>query len=177
MARNESDREDLIREATALIDRVEYQVSFTNESVVVGFRRDGSISFFMGPDKVFQFNSQDELRRGYFDGHLLKAERGKLVRLSRKRLDGEVQLVRHELNRSEEQAILSVVGESIAAIRDELSAGTAKPIRMVSSELNTDPHTDAHERVSAWITGWNGDIVFAASPRLSPPKTKSIRNR
>ena len=51
MARNEQDREDLMREAGALVDRCEIQVEFLTEVVVVGFRRDDSVSFFFGQTK------------------------------------------------------------------------------------------------------------------------------
>ena len=42
MARRESDREDLLREATALVERAELTIEGFDEPIVVGFRRDGS---------------------------------------------------------------------------------------------------------------------------------------
>ena len=45
MARQESNREDLLREATALVERVELHVPAFEEPIVVGFRRDGCASF------------------------------------------------------------------------------------------------------------------------------------
>ena len=80
MSRTEQDREDLLREATALIERVELRVSGWSESVVAGFRRGGQASFFFGADLVYQFNAALQLRRGFHNGQLIKAEDGRLER-------------------------------------------------------------------------------------------------
>ena len=85
MSRSESDREDLLREATALVERVELSIPGYGESIVVGFRRDGSASFFFGQSPVFQFNSQRELRRAFRDGLLFKTDNGRLVEMRRER--------------------------------------------------------------------------------------------
>ena len=114
MAREESSREDLLREATALVERIEIVPrSFgssiaTNElpceHIVAGFRPDGALSIFFGEDPVYQFTAAGELRGAYCNGMLLKAVRGRLVALQRMRTQREVQLVRHELNATEEAA-------------------------------------------------------------------------
>jgi len=101
MARQEQDREDLLREATALVQRVEFRLSDQSDSIVIGFRRDGSGSMFVGSDPVFQFNKQNELRRGFLNGKLIKAENGRLFELTRVRTANEVQLRRRELNPTE----------------------------------------------------------------------------
>ena len=44
MSRNEADREDLLREATALVNRIELQLEDADESWVVGFRRNDAAS-------------------------------------------------------------------------------------------------------------------------------------
>src|SRR5262245_38318908 len=72
MARQESDREDLLREATALVERAELKVAGEPEPVTVGFRRDGSLSVFFGSVAVYQFNTAGELRRAFADGLLYK---------------------------------------------------------------------------------------------------------
>ena len=101
MARHEQDREDLLREATALVQRVEIRLADHSDSIVVGFRRDGSGSMFVGSDPVFHFNKQNELRRGFLNGKLIKSEDGQLVELTRVRTSDEVQLRRRELNSTE----------------------------------------------------------------------------
>src|SRR5262245_26728992 len=110
MAREESEREDLLREATAFVDRIELALPSasraTSAHVVAGFRRDGGLSIFFGDDPVYQFNAAGELRRAYFDGNLVKAVNGRLASLSRIRTGSEVQLVRHDLSDAEEIAFL-----------------------------------------------------------------------
>ena len=63
MARNESDREDLIREATALRNRIEWKIPDEPELVFAGIRSDGSLAIYFGPDPVYQFSIDGGLRR------------------------------------------------------------------------------------------------------------------
>ena len=122
MAREEQDREDLMREATALVERVELRVPHDAETVVVGFRRIGGASFFFGADPVFQFNAAGELRRAFVAGKLLKAEHGRLVELTRVRTPDETQLVRRELSVTESGLLVTVMSERLASLRDALAA-------------------------------------------------------
>jgi hypothetical protein len=117
MARDESNREDLLREATALVERIELVLRKSDHSIesndligqhiVAGFRRDGALSVFFGEDPVYQFNAAGELRRAYCGGNLLKATRGRLASLERVRTQNEIQLVSHELSREEEATFMS----------------------------------------------------------------------
>src|SRR5687768_8047260 len=109
MSRTESDREDLLREATALVERAELQVAGLGEPIVVGFRRDGAASFFFGADPVYQFNAAGELRRAYVGGLLYKAEQGELVALRRERTPAETALVRHDLSAAESTDLLAAL--------------------------------------------------------------------
>src|SRR5262245_11539562 len=104
MGREESDREDLLREATALVERIELAPDFghAGEHIVVGFRANGAASFFFGADSVFQFNAAGELRRAYCGGQLIKASRGQLVSLARQRLENETQLLSRKLTDDEQ---------------------------------------------------------------------------
>ena len=114
MAHHESDREDLLREATALVERIELVPSSSTSKaaetpIVAGFRADGALSVFFGEDPVYQFNAAGELRRAYCDGLLLMAVRGRLVSLQRLRSANEVQLVRHELTDAEQNDFLAAM--------------------------------------------------------------------
>ena len=73
MSRLERDREDLLREATALVERAEIRLGDFDEAVIVGFRSGGAASFYFGADPVFQFNADNQLRRGFVGGRLVKA--------------------------------------------------------------------------------------------------------
>lgn len=109
MAREEADREDLLREATALVERVELlDTSHDAErhTITVGFRRDGSVAYFFDADPVYQFNSRRELRRAYRHGKLLKAEQGRLIELTRTRTPDETTLERRDLSDDETGTLL-----------------------------------------------------------------------
>jgi hypothetical protein len=119
MAREESNREDLLREATALVERIELvpkaaestlsTIAAGDEPIVAGFRADGALSIFFGADAVYQFNAAGELRRAYRDGLLFKAVNCRLVSLRRERNEHEVQLVRHELSDAEQEEFVSAM--------------------------------------------------------------------
>jgi hypothetical protein len=131
MAREEHDREDLMREATALVRRVELRIPAEPETIIVGFRRDGAASFFFGADPVYQFNTHGELRRAYIDGKLLKAERGRLVELSRVRTARETNLVRLDLDAQATASLLTSLQTRLAELRRALDGGTATVIQSV----------------------------------------------
>ena len=85
MAREESDREDMLREAVALTRRAEVQFRENEEPVFLGFKRDGGLSIYLTVDRVYQFNASGELRRAYRDGFLYRTQGDTLAELQRDR--------------------------------------------------------------------------------------------
>ncbi len=116
MAREESDREDLIREATALVQRVELAISGFTEPIVAGFRRNGALSIYFGADPVYQFNAASQLRRAYVDGKLFKADAGRLVQIQRQRRMQEIVLLRQDLNESQIGTFLTIMRDFLGQI-------------------------------------------------------------
>lgn len=158
MARHESDREDLLREATALRERIEYEVDA--ESIVVGYRSDGSGSLFLGVEPVYQFNRPGELRRAYWRGLLVKAERGKLVTLRRHRVEREVQLLRRELSEEETESFLEEVRMHLSRTLQRLQSADCRVIGQVPNDQPVD------ERVRAWLAQrLEEPLAIARSPR------------
>ena len=145
MARQEQDREDLLAEATALVERAELAMADRAEHVIVGFRRDGCASLYFSPDEAWHFNSRSQLRRAYLDGRLLKAEHGKLVVLVRERSGGEVQLVRHELSAAETTALLDELAGAMTSLHDQLLRGAYQLI----GEVPAGSHVA--RRTQAWL--------------------------
>ena len=160
MARQEAEREDLLREATALVERAELCVGGVAEPVVVGFRRDGAGSAYFGGEPVFQFNSRGELRRAFVGGRLLKAERGELVALTRQRTADEVQLVRHELTDTETEAVLRSLGEHVARLRHALASGEFSVTGQVPE------HADIVGRIRGWLESLGDQIRVARVPNV-----------
>ena len=97
MAVHESDREDLMREAVALVRRIELQVPDEKESVICGFRSNGALSVFFGPDPVYQFDPESRLRRAFVDGLLYRTQGTTLAQLKRQRSEDVTELLRRDL--------------------------------------------------------------------------------
>jgi hypothetical protein len=160
MARRESEREDLLREATALVERAELRIEGHDEPIVVGFRRDGSASFFFGADPVYQFNTASELRRAYVDGLLYKAERGRLVALRRERSATEVALVRSELNDENTMALMSALRHRLTLLHSALLAGSYE----IAGQVPTD--SDVPARIARWLVALSNEISVASAPNV-----------
>lgn len=164
MARQESDREDLLREATALVQRVELRVVDQPESMVVGFRRDGSASFYFTPDFVVQTNRAGELRRVYFAGRLLKAVDGTLAALQRQRQDDAVILLRTDLTPEEQTQLLEQVTKAILQLKHDL--GDHAPARYeVVGEVPVDGNVLA--RVRSLLEELKLPLPVAARPNVA----------
>ncbi|MBA4016712.1 MAG: hypothetical protein C0483_05945 [Pirellula sp.] len=160
MAREESDREDLLREAVALVERVELRVAGETETVTAGYRRNGALSLFFGPDPVWQFNAAGELRRGYLAGKLLKAEGRRLVEMTRERTVESTQLVSRPLAAEVQQAVLQEASRRIGELHAALDAGQYDVVGQVPAE------EDVTARVLASLATLSAGLAVAASPRV-----------
>ena len=173
MAREESSREDLLGDATALVERIELVPHASTKQIlksivpqtpiVAGFRKSGSLSLFFGEDPVFQFNSHGELRRAYRRGLLYKAVQGRLVSLQRDRSNENTVLVRRELT-IDEQA--NLVSEMLAHLSDFT-------ILLCSGDYDVNGQvpagTDILGRLRHWLATHNG-LPIAKRPNVVPPK-------
>ena len=144
MAWEESSREDLLRQATALVERIELipqasafseaAIPFIGEHIVAGFRRDGALSIFFGEDPVYHFNAAGELRRAYCNGKLLKSSRARLAALRRVRTQHEVQLVRHELSAKEEAGFMSQMEQHLSDLSRLINANSIEVVGQVPAD-------------------------------------------
>jgi hypothetical protein len=132
MARAESDREDLIREATALRNRVEWQIPGEIEPVLAGARPDGSLSVYFGADPVYQFSADGGLRRAYVDGFLYRTQGKTLARLSRHRSAEKTVLQRRDLSASDQAEFLQRMDERLSHLAQCVATGTFRELRSVS---------------------------------------------
>jgi hypothetical protein len=142
MSREESSREDLLREATSLVERIELvpNGSTSDGHIVAGFRRNGALSVFFGEDPVYQFNAAGELRRAYSDGKLLKADRGRLAALERVRTQNEVQLVRHELNETDMIHFQAQMANHLQAFAELINTNAFEVAGQVPSDADVLGH-------------------------------------
>jgi hypothetical protein len=159
MARYEADREDLLREATALVERIELAVADDPkvDHVVVGFRRNGAASVYFGSEPAYHFNSAGELRRAFYHGALIKAEQGRLVEMRRNRKADVVELDSKVLADTEQQRLVDEVQADLRRLATQLREGHYALIGQVPAEI------DVRGRVSAWLEGL-GTVKIASSP-------------
>lgn len=158
MARLEHDREDLLAEATALVERMELRLPHEAEPVVLGMRRDGCLSIYFGADPALHFNAAHQLRRAYCGGELLKAERGQLVGLHRERTATEVQLVRHERDAAAQGQLLATWQSRVEQLQAALERGEGQVMRCVPAEL------PALDRAREWLRLLPSPWRVAAAP-------------
>lgn len=149
-----------MREATALVERAELQVTGESEPVTVGFRRDSSLSVFFGGDPVYQFNAGGQLRRAFVAGFLYKAERGRLVELRRERTATEHVLVRRELTPEQTTGFLSTATTRLTSLQQTLADGNYQVTGQVPRGC------DIVSRVRGWLDQHLRSIAIASRPNL-----------
>ncbi len=159
MAREEHDREDLLAEARALVERVSLRIVGAADEVIVGFRRDGCASVYLNPDRAYHFNTAGQLRRAYIDGLLVKAEHARLASLRRERTAGAVELVRHDLSQQETQVFLEAMRCELVALGGSLAAGSFEVIGQMPDGV------DVVGRVRTWLAALPGEPQIADSLR------------
>lgn len=122
-------------DATALSERVEIATANDAPHVVIGFRTDGAASIYFGDEAAYHFNARSELRRAYLGGRLLKAQRGRLVALTRSRTEQRVELLSHELGDTETIQIIHDLMARISTLRSDLDSGCATAIAQVPDTI------------------------------------------
>lgn len=131
MARQESEREDLMREAVALVERVELQCDGFPESIIAGFRSAGELSLFYGQDPVYQFDAEFRLRRAYVAGHLYRSHGTTLARLTRERTPEETRLLRYDLQAEELVQFQDQMRDTLRRLLTTLPSATTSVLRSV----------------------------------------------
>ncbi|MCG8585800.1 MAG: hypothetical protein MI757_13925 [Pirellulales bacterium] len=159
MARHEQDRENLLRDATALVQRVEFVMPNSETPVFVGFRRDGCASVYIDQDPVYHFNTANELRRAFVDGQLYKAQGSRLIAMERERSSEEVQLMSRPISDEDATEFLSAMNDSLSDLRRVIESRSVH----VTGQVPAD--ADLLGRVSTWLSKLPEPIAIAVSPR------------
>jgi hypothetical protein len=159
MAKHERDREDLLAEATALGQRISLQIPGEREPAIVGFRRDGSASFYFDPSRAYHFTSAGQLRRAFVGELLFKAQRGHVVAMRRERKANVVALVSTRLDAVAQGRFLDEMQAHLDKLRGAIVGGCATIVGQV-------PHdADVAGRVRDWLQRFAGSITVAQTPR------------
>ena len=156
MAKQEQDREDLLRDGKQMLLRGECPVD--GVVVVVGFRSQGQASFYFGPDPVFQFNENGELRRVFFKGKRFAAIQGKLCELTRQQQSNRVHFVPQE--------ILADVASEMMGFLDHGLTQVQVAIDSLEKEWRISGGNAAEFRrqLSEWLANMPADKVIADAP-------------
>lgn len=131
MARHESDREDLLEEATALVRRAEIVGPISVEPVVVGFRKDGGLSVYFGADPVYHLDPDGRLKRAYRSGRLYRTQGDTLAELTRERTPTETVLLRRDLTQQDLESFLSEMAERITTFVMQHRSGEVRIERQI----------------------------------------------
>lgn len=160
MEHEEDSGEDLLEEATALVERVRLRINDYEKTVVVGFRRDGGASFYFDLDTAYHFNPQGKLRRAFDAGRMFKAEKGRLLQLARSPSEGRVQLVSHVLGEQQSTRLLAALTESLARLERALATEDFAVIGQVP------PAGNVVDRARQWLAAHRGPIEIAQRPNV-----------
>lgn len=120
MNRQESDREDLMREAIALSQRMEVRCDGFNDIVTLGFRNADALSIFIGQDPVYQFDPDARLRRAFVDGLLYRSQHDTLAQLTRQRTEGRTVLARVDLAAPDLAAFRNTMNQRLTGLLAEI---------------------------------------------------------
>jgi hypothetical protein len=131
MARIESDREDLLREAVALTRRVEFSIPGHAENIVAGFRDNGWFSVYFGASLMCQFNPSNSLRRAFAEGKLYRTQGNTLAELVRSRSTTGTALQRRDLDGEELDQLLVRFRTNLEQLAMAVSRGTVQIVGQV----------------------------------------------
>lgn len=134
-SRIEADREDLLAEAVNLPERIELEICGIDTPVTIGRNRLGFWSFYFGPEPVYRFDSQMQLRRAVRDGKLYRTQGTTLAELTRVRLDHETQLQRRDLTEANCENLLAEIRADLITVLSDLQSPSIKILR----EVGTSP--------------------------------------
>ncbi len=147
MARITQDREDLLRDAKALVPRIMMKIVWEGITVEVfaGFRAGGALSLYFGAEPVVHFNNLGQLRRAYVDGQILKADTGKLFAWTPQRLTTATVMLRRELVDSEVQVFAELLSLKLEKLKSAINQGTLEIVGQFPAD------GDALQRLQQWL--------------------------
>jgi hypothetical protein len=161
VAREVHEREDLLRDATALSPRLQLGLNGDHavKEIFAGFRAEGALSLYFNTAPVYHFNSRFELRRAFVDDRLIKAVQGKLVAMQPQRGPHSTDFVSHAMSPEEEQQFGCVLLEHLALLRTALQTDDYELIGQVPAEGN------GLRRLTDWLAEFPG-VKIADGPRV-----------
>ena len=167
MSKQQQNKEDILREATALVNRIEIKFSekaVSEESVFVGFRRDGAVSFFFGAEPVYQFNTRHEFRRGYCKGAMLKAAKGKISQLTRVREGDQLVLLSRDYSGKQTAEFLEEMKHALLLLYKGIKGGQWN---ILGAVVEAGTAEELLNRVADWLETHTSEIQIADVPNVA----------
>ena len=162
MAREPSDREDLLRDAVGIPHRVEFRIDQDEPSIVIGFRPNGAVSIYWGQDEHFQFNAAGQLRRAYWQEQLVKAERGRLVTMRREYQAERTVLLSRQMDQHETTHLFERLRVVIQQLTQAIANCQVEIVGVVSQD-DRDVLSDADQ----WLKKMAGAMTIANRPNVT----------
>ena len=134
MVRQESDREDLFAEAVALVRRAELNCPGFAEAIVIGERREGAWSIYIGGDPVYHLDAVGGLRRAFVDGKLLRTQGTFLAELTRERSTSKTWLNRRDLSAESAHRLLNAMRDALQRLSRAIEAGECQVERTTGDD-------------------------------------------
>ncbi len=157
MAQHEADREDFLRDATALVPRFELILPGELKTVLAGFHNDGRLSIYFGADPAYHFDAARRLRRAFVAGQLYRSQGVTMARLTRVRTAEATELQRYDLTAPELAEFLARLHTRMQSLAAAMAAGTTQ---VLAQEPTGDDYVVQLRLAAAGIA--------AAGPKLSP---------
>jgi hypothetical protein len=151
LRRDESDREDLLREASALRRRIELRWPGRVEPVVAGFFEDQRLAIYLTAETVYQFDPEGRLRRAFIEGRLYRTGQSTLAELTRERSINATQLRRRDLPADELEEFFRVMRNDLAEVRDAIHGNPSILARQIPEDEPILPRLI--ERLNAILSG------------------------
>lgn len=159
MAKDAHDREDLLRDATGYVARMEFRLPGVEPNVFSGFRDDGAWSLYWGQADVVQFNASGALRRAFWQDRLLASYQHRLHWLHR---DGTARasLTREPLSEASQASFLQLWEDRLQQLQSTLAEGRHEVIGCVPADL------DVTVMVVEWLSTHPAPLELAMHPGL-----------
>lgn len=126
MAKEQHDREDLLNDATGYVRRIEFSIPGHREPIFCGFRECGSASVYWTQGDVLQFNTNLELRRGFWRERMVASYKHHPYWLAKS--DGRVRLQRTPFDNDELESFVADSCRWLTDIHQSIANNTTKVI-------------------------------------------------
>ena len=157
MAKDAHDREDLLRDATGYVERMEFHVPHVEQVLFSGFRDEGAWSLYWGQDQVVQFNQSGALRRAFWQDRMLGSYRHRLHWLLRQG-SARAKLSREPLREDEQTSFLRMWEHRLQDLHAVLAGGRHDIVGCVPDGA------DVAQATLDWLTAHPPPLQLAMHP-------------